>query len=356
MNCAERIEKVFAGEFVDRVPFALKGWRVPHDEAEAALLRDGMCVIDSAGVYRTNSPNVRHESESYEQNGMTYTRTTVHTPKGVVSSLHSRAPSPKIEATTWREEYPFKTPDDYAAVEFMMCDRQYEPAYEGFLAAQAKSDGRAFFKTGAPGSPLHTIMYTLMGLDTFAAEWAERRDRVVALHDAMLDNERQVYPIIAESPAWVVQSGGNYTPEVLGKERLVEFVLPHWEELGDALHAGGKLLGSHLDANNALWADEVAASPLDWIEAFTPDPDSDMTLADARAKWPGKTLFINFPSSVHLRDVDAIEAETRRLLRESAPGDRFIIGITENVPENRWRESFAAILRTVNEFGRLPTG
>jgi len=59
---------------------------------------------------------------------------------------------------------------------------------------------------------------------------------------------------------------------------------------------------------------------------------------------------------VHLRDADAIEDETRRLLRESAPGDRFIIGITENVPENRWRESFAAILRTANEFGRLPIG
>lgn len=354
MNCAERIGKVFAGEFVDCVPFALKGWRVPHDEAEAALLRDGMCVIDSAGVYRTTSPNVRHESESYERNGATYTRTTVHTPKGSVSSVHSRVPSPKVEATTWRVEYPFKTSDDYAAVEFMMCDRQYSPDYDGFLAAQAKSEGRAFFKTGAPGSPLHTIMYTIMGLDTFAVEWAERRDRVVALHDAILANERLIYPIIGRSPAKVVQSGGNYAPEVLGKARMVEFLLPHWEELGEVLHAGGKLFGSHLDANNALWADEVANSPLDWIEAFTPDPDSDMTLAEAREKWPGKTLFINFPSSVHLRDIDAIEAETRRLLRESAPGDRFIIGITENVPENCWRESFAAILRTANEFGRLP--
>ena len=356
MNCEERIAKVFAGEFVDRVPFAMKGWRVPHDDAEAQLLRDGMCVIDSAGVYSSTSPNVRHESESHAEGETTYTRTTVHTPKGSVSSVHSRVPSPKVEATTWRVEYPFKTPDDYAAIEFMMCDREYTPNYDGFLAAQERSEGRAFFKTGAPGSPLHTIMYTLMGLDAFAAEWAERRDRVVALHDAILENERQTYTIIAESPAWVVQSGGNYSPEVLGKERLVEFVMPHWEELGDALHARGKLLGSHLDANNALWADEVAASPLDWIEAFTPAPDSDMTLSEAREKWPGKTLFINFPSSVHLRDADAIEDETRRLLRESAPGDRFIIGITENVPENRWRESFAAILRTANEFGRLPIG
>ena len=81
-----------------------------------------------------------------------------------------------------------------------------------------------------------------------------------------------------------------------------------------------------------------------------------MTMAEARAAWQGKTLFVNFPSSVHLQDRDCIEQATRELLLEAAPGDRFIIGITENVPENRWRESFRAILDTVNEYGELPTG
>ena len=39
---------------------------------------------------------------------------------------------------------------------------------------------------------------------------------------------------------------------------------------------------------------------------------------------------------------------------ELAPGDHFVIGITENVPDHRWRESYTTILRTVNECGRLP--
>lgn len=56
------------------------------------------------------------------------------------------------------------------------------------------------------------------------------------------------------------------------------------------------------------------------------------------------------------RQVGADQAErtTRQLLREAAPGDRSIVGITENVPEDRWRTSFAAILQTLNECGRLP--
>ena len=114
------------------------------------------------------------------------------------------------------------------------------------------------------------------------------------------------------------------------------------------------MLGCHLDADNKLWAKEVGDSGLDWIEAFTPAPDTDMTVAEARKMWHGKVLFINFPSSVHLEKASVIEETTKQILKEAAPGDRFIVGITENVPENRWRESFYTILKTINRYGKLP--
>ena len=355
MNCAEKIEAVFEGKFVDSVPFALKGWRIPQCEMERILLKEGMGIIDSAPVYKSVSPNTETKTETFNKDGVVYQRTTIKTPKGELFSLTESVPSPKTERTTWRLEMPFKSSEDYDAVEFMTRDRRYSPDYEPFLKAQAQSDGAAFFKTTAPGSPLHTIMYSIMGLETFSVEWAERRDRVIALHDAMAENEREIYSIIAKSPAKVVQCGGNYCPEVLGKGRFVDYVLPHWEEVCAILHDGGKLVGCHLDANNKLWAKEVGDSGLDWIEAFTPAPDTDMTVAEARRMWPGKVLFINFPSSVHLKNASAIEETTKQILKEAAPGDRFIVGITENVPENRWRESFYTILKTLNKFGKLPT-
>ena len=79
-----------------------------------------------------------------------------------------------------------------------------------------------------------------------------------------------------------------------------------------------------------------------------------MTMAEARRAWPGKTLFINFPSSAHLSEPEVIRETTVGLLREAAPGDRFIMGITENVPDHRWRISFPAILETCSETELLP--
>ncbi len=354
MNCAEKIAAIFDGEFVDKVPFALKGWRTPRDETTEMLLKKGMCVVGSASVYSSYSPNVKGESETFEKDGATYHRSIIKTPKGNLTSMSKSVPSPRTESTSWRVEMPFKTPDDYDVLEFMARDRKYKPNYEAFLKAQESDDGTVFFKTGAPGSPLHTIMYQFMDMETFSIEWAERRDRIIALHDAMAENEREIFHIVAKSPAKVVQCGGNYSPEVLGKDRFMDFVLPHWEEVGAIFHEEGKMLGCHLDANNKLWAKEVGDSGLDWIEAFTPAPDTDLTLAEARKMWAGKVFYINFPSSVHVQSADVIAETTRQLLKESAPGDRFIIGITENVPDNRWRESFNTIMDTISEYGKLP--
>lgn len=354
MTCAERIEAIFRGDMVDYVPFVLKGWRVPCCREERLLRNDGMGVIDSHAVYRTQSPNVWTKTVHYTENGRACQRTMVETPVGAVTWVSLRMAEEKTESTSWLIEPPFKKPEDYKVLRFMVEDRVYEPAYEGFLKAQAQMDGDAFFKTGAPGIPLHDIMYRFMDVEIFSMEWAERRDELLGLHAAMVENQREIYNIIAKSPAWVVQCGGNYASEVLGKQRFVAFVLPHWEEVCGILHEGGKLAGCHLDANNRLWADEVGASDLDWIEAFTPAPDTDMTVADARSAWPDKTMFINFPSSVHVSSRDVIANQTRQILKDAAPGDRFIMGITENVPENRWRESFRTILETCKACGQIP--
>jgi hypothetical protein len=98
----------------------------------------------------------------------------------------------------------------------------------------------------------------------------------------------------------------------------------------------------------------VAGSHTDIIEAFTPPPDCDVTVKEARAAWPDKILWINFPSSLHLESPEAIRQATRQILSESAPGRRFLIGITEDIPEGVRYTSLSTILQTISEHGKLP--
>lgn len=59
----------------------------------------------------------------------------------------------------------------------------------------------------------------------------------------------------------------------------------------------------------------------------------DLGIAEARAAWPDKVIWANFPGSVFLQDVDEIRDFTVGLLREAMPGGRFILGVTENIPQ-----------------------
>ena len=120
-------------------------------------------------------------------------------------------------------------------------------------------------------------------------------------------------------------------------------------EAAEVLHRGGKLIGSHHDGNCRLLAEDIAKTDLDYIEAFTPAPDSDMTLADARQAWPDKVLWLNFPSSVHLKPDADVAAAAVDLIDQAGSPDGLIIGITEDMPPRRWRDSCRAIMDGIEQ-------
>ncbi len=118
------------------------------------------------------------------------------------------------------------------------------------------------------------------------------------------------------------------------------------------MHGHGKLIGCHFDANCRALADMIAETDLDYIEAFTPDPDTDMTLGEARQAWPDKVIWINFPSSTHLQPDVVVEQMTVDLLNEVPAVDGLIFGITEDMPANRWQNSCWAIMDGLDRHAR----
>ena len=344
MTPRQRVETVLRKDVPDKTPLTMYECMIPQCEAERRLRNDGLCIVQRRGVVATRTPNVTTETHHYSEDGKPRVRRIHHTPFGDLSTLDQPA-----GFTSWHLERMFKSPEDYKRLLFMVEDRVHEPAYEAFAEAERAFGDDAIFRAGIAGNPLHQIMIGWMGVETFAVEWAERRDEILALYEALAAKNRDLYHLVAESPASHANYGGNEVPEVMGRERFERYVVPCLDEAAAILHEHGKLIGSHLDGNNRLWADLVAATDLDYIEAFTPAPDTDMTVAEALAAWPDKVLWINFPSSLHLARIETIEQATRQIIREAAPGNRLIIGITEDIPPDRWQANMLAIARTIRE-------
>jgi hypothetical protein len=345
MTIRERVAAALRLEPVDQIPFTTYWGSADFGEEWARLSALGLGHSVRVGLVDIERANVSTDSCRYEENGVSYSRHTVRTPVGEVSMVY------RLEAaygSSWIMENYVKTPDDYRTVEFVIRDTIYRPAYDEFLK-QVETVGEDGYVSGNMGySPLMEMRVHLLGLERFSMDMYDRPDLFFSLYETIRAKEREAYPILADGPADFVIYCGNTSPEILGKERFGKYCVPCYDELGEMLHARGKLLGSHMDANNAEWADVVAASQLDVIEAFTPAPDTDMSVADARSAWPDKVLWINFPSSLHLASRERIQEHTRRMVEESE-GIGFIIGITENIPEQAWRTSLRAIAEALAE-------
>jgi len=350
MTPRERVDAALCGEMPDAVPFTVYECMLPKSEAERQLRNEGLCIVERSSVFKTVYSEVSVERTLFTaDDGDERIRTVVKTPEGTLTAIDKPA-----GFTSWHEKRLFSSPNDYEPLECMIRDRTYVPDYERFAELQELMGDDASVRGQIGYSPLQEIIYGLMGVMEFAVQWGENRDRVMRLYDALVEDRRKIYEVVAHSPAHTVNYGGNVSPEVVGLDRFERMIMPHYEEAAEVLHQHGKLMGVHFDANTKLLAPAIARSKMDYVEAFTPYPDCDMTVAEAREAWPDKTLWINFPSSVHLQSIQNIEDMTRHLLREAAPGNRFIIGITEDLPPGRWRENYAAILRVCNSEGRTP--
>lgn len=346
----QRVEAALFGGQPDQVPFTVYEYKLPQCAVERQLRNDGLCIMNRSYVgYGTVTPNCKTESHSYtdEKTGKGLVRTVVTTPRGELTSLAEPA-----DFTSWRHELMFKGPEDYEKLVFLAEDSQFVPAYDGVLRAQERLGEDVFLRGGMPGySPLQALIYTYMGVETFCFEWMERRDEVLRLYKALHERARRAYAVVADSPHSVIQYCGNVSPEIVGLPRFEEYVLPHYDELAEELHKRGKLLLVHLDANCGLLAEAIARSGIDIVEAFTPAPDTDMTLAEARGAWPEKILWINFPSSVHLSSDEIVYETTRDLIEQDGGSRKLLIGITEDVPEHRWQRSFQVISRGIADHG-----
>jgi hypothetical protein len=297
-------------------------------------------------------PRVEIITREIVQDGELYQRRELRTPIGTVYATF------KLEKTFgtswWRTDHYIKSEEDFEVLEFLLEDRSYVPEFEGFLQ-QVKRYGRDGYVLGnTEYSPMNLLIYEFLGLERFGFELLDHPERILHFYEIIREKQKQMFAICADSPAEFILYGGNISQEAFGVERFRRYFLPSINEFCDTVHSSGKLAGCHLDAPMATLVGAVTESHLDVIEAFTPTPTCDVSVAEAREAWKDKILWINFPSSVHIEPPGRIREETCEILRQAIPGDRFLIGITEDIPEEHLSSSLKTINDTLNTHGRLP--
>ncbi len=344
MNNRDRVLAVLKGDKPDRIPFTIYEWKIPWGYDKRRLIERGLTLMRRLPGYTVKYPHCELTTLSFHQNGRRYEREIVQTPKGRLESLFL----PDQTCGVRRQEmFWIKTEADYEPLMFLINDAVLSPAYDEISALKNDlgEDGVVYLWSGY--SPLQEIIIRLIGIEQFCYELMDCPDRIWALYDCLRNLDRKKYPILAGAPVELVQSCGNPIASLLGRELFVNRILPPLAECAEYLHAAGKLQAIHIDGNNAIWAADLAASTIDVMEAFTPAPDTDLTMAEARLIFHDKIIWANFPSSLHLASPERIRTATLDILNAVRPNDRFLLGITEDIPADCWQKSLNAILDVI---------
>jgi hypothetical protein len=332
----------------DRIPLTVYDWMLPRGTAERGLREAGVGLIVRLPGHRVRHRDVEIVSREYQERGRRLIRRTIKTPVG--ETWQTLEPDPAYETSNWIHEHFIKAPEDYPVMEYYYRDMAFQDNRDAIREAQRRVGEDGIVMLRIAKSPVQEMLYQMMGLEQFAVDYQERRDLFDGLHATMAKRYEELYEFAAESPADILQLGDNIYSDMVGRERFQRYLMPEYKKIMARLRGTGKLLAVHMDGNLKSLLADIAAATFDIVEAMTPPPMGDVSIREARASWPGKALWINFTSSMHIERPEVIEAHTRELVEEAGTKSGFAVSITEDAPVEALEKSLAVIARVLQDY------
>ncbi len=345
MTPKERVYSVLLrNEIPDKVPFTVYECMLQGFPYEREILDMGACIVKRISSARIHCPNVKYSSEAIVKDGINYNRNVISTPYGDLTSLTQPA-----GFTTWTREHLFKSPDDYKKFAFLYNDMQISDQYAslGEFVKLDEENPNFVIRDDIGLEPIQKMINDF-GTMEFCYEWMDNRDEILKLYDILCGKMSQIYPIIAKSPFKFSNYGGNVTPEIIGRSVFENYYLPVYAEACEVFHREGKKIGVHFDADNKTIMDLIGSTSLDYIEAY--DLTNSPSIPEAEKYFKGKVLWLNWPSGWQLHSENEIISDTKNIIESVGSKNRFIIGITEDIPYDIHKRNLQAILTAVNAF------
>lgn len=370
MTHKERLIAILAGQSPDRIPWVprLKPWYEAHrrqgtlpDRYVGSSLREierdlGMGTPARDGrVFRTELRDV----EIRVQELGSETRTEYVTPLGTVSTLHRCTSEVRRKGIKGLQvEHMIKTRADYPVVEYLIEHMEVIPTYEEYLvyAEEIGEDGVPLVRIGR--DPMTRFLLELVGLEqaysTHLHDYRDAADRLLAV---LKDHAKEIQQVAIESPARLIMHGYHCDSQMTSPYFFREHMVPYFRDFAESLHKHSKLLVCHADADTSLQLENIKRAGFDMVECFATAPMVPVTLEQARIAFGTEVIIWGGIPSIMLCDPfsdQEFDEYMHHLFRVIAPGDAFILGVSDNVMPEAKLERLERVSEMVNEYGQCP--
>jgi len=331
----------------DTLPEKYKGWSIPdilRDQGAGIQLRHGT-------IWRTEY----RDTEVAIHEDPPFTTTEYRTPKGTVrmKTMFTPQEGPWVP---YEVELPFKSVDDYPAIEHLLENTVLVPYLDEYLRKVEMVGEDGLVLVTVSYSPMQEIMRTIMGYERFFFELNDHPSKVEHLYELMKEVVRQKLNILAESPVEIPEVCGNWSDDI-HTPVFRKYFVPWFQEAVEFLHSKGKLAHAHIDGEMKRLIPMFLETEIDVAEAWSPAPMTSVTTAELRKAWGDKvTIWGGVPAMLFEPQYSDEEFDdyVKNLLREIAPGYNFILGMGDNLAFDGKIERVGRMAELADKYGRLP--
>ena len=339
-----RFEAALAGQPVQWPVYAVYDWFVQNRPIDwERLFELGLGQINHANVIRHEHPGFEVIESTSEQGGRVRRDVRLVTDAGELHEWY---------LGEWRQEHFIKRPEDYRAMLRALEGVRVIADDSAFVASEAALGDAGITVGQISGlgngrTPPMVVQIDWAGLERFSLDIACEEPALMELLERMAEIKLDEVRAAAQSPARQLKLWENLSIETLGPKLFRLYLAPLYREIISILDAADTRLLVHYDGQLRAIAEDVAALGIDGIDSFTEAPEGDMTVAEARAGWPGKFLWLHPNLGWYQQGEAHLREQVRRACREAGES-RFCLMISEEVPPD-WERSVPAVLEELRE-------
>lgn len=204
-------------------------------------------------------------------------RTTTRTPAGTLTQFEYLTPLARQI-----REFPVKTADDFAALEYLLRHTTYRWDDAAYARADAELGDRAAPTIYTPRLSVQRLIIQYTGFEPFHYLYHDHPREMRALLEALEETDDALYEVVCRCPIETINFGDNVAAEFVSPALFEQWYLPHYQRRSAQLHDAGKHCHAHWDGAVKPLLHYARDTGLDGLEALTPLPQGDVTLQEIR--------------------------------------------------------------------------
>ena len=365
MDHRERFRTILEGKVPDRIawvprldiwynanknmgtlPEELGGMSLPEVESYMGMAHSARKAV----VYTIKYDELKEESVSEGDN-------LIHrfiTPKGTLEAVWIHPLQARQQGML---KFPVKhyisEPKDYEIMQYVTAHTSYAPTYEAYHTYDIEVGQNGLPSVGLYGCPMHTIMLDYVGYENFYYHLTDCPQKIEALLEAMEATYRQMWEVVADSPAELVLHGHHFSSDMTPPPIFKKYFLPYFKAFNSRMHQAGIKVAFHADADLTGLLQMVFECGFDVADTFTCAPLVNTTFDQALQAWGDQICIWGAVPSIILEPdypFEKFKAYMEDLYAKTAGKPAFIMAVADNIMPNA---EFKRLLWIRDVFGQI---